>query len=190
MNLNTTGCRNQAMGVYAGYRITTGTNNTVVGYNAGSQITTGDANVVIGDSSGADASMINLTTEDNRAVFGHNGITNAYVKVAFTVTSDARDKMNFGTVPHGLDFVNKLDPVSFQFKKSREDDTPHGTKHYGFLAQDILELEGSDNVIIDDEQPEHLKYKGEHLVPVLVNAIKELKSQNEDLKSRIEALET
>jgi hypothetical protein len=35
----------------------------------------------------------------------------------------------------------------------------------------------------------HLKYKGEHLVPVLVNAIKELKSQNEDLKSRIEVLE-
>ena len=61
--------------------------------------------------------------------------------------------------------------------------------HYGFKAQDILALEGYNNVIIDNEQPEKLKYKGEHLVPVLVNAIKELKSQNEDLKSRIEVLE-
>ena len=32
-------------------------------------------------------------------------------------------------------------------------------------------------------------YKGEHLVPVLVNAIKELSDTNKDLKSRIEALE-
>jgi hypothetical protein len=53
-----------------------------------------------------------------------------------------------------------------------------------FLAQDILELEGSDNVIIDDEQPDHLKYKGEHLVPVLVNAIKELKAEIELLKNK------
>ena len=46
--------------------------------------------------------------------------------------------------------VNKLEPVSFQFKKSREDDTPTGTMHYGFKAQDILALEGDNNVIIDN----------------------------------------
>ena len=48
-----------------------------------------------------------------------------------------RDKTNLGTVPHGLDFVNQLNPVSFQFKKSRDNDTPHGDMRYGFLAQDI-----------------------------------------------------
>jgi hypothetical protein len=115
---------------------------------------------------------------------GHDGITNAYVKVAWTVVSDLRDKTNFGTVPHGLDFVNKLKPVSFQFKKSREDDTPHGDVRYGFKAQDIMALEGDNPVIIDNEQPEHLKYKGEHLVPVLVNAIKELKAEIDELKKK------
>jgi hypothetical protein len=30
---------------------------------------------------------------------------------------------------------------------------------YGFKAQDILALEGDNNVIIDNEQPEHLKYQ-------------------------------
>jgi hypothetical protein len=40
------------------------------------------------------------------------------------------------------------------------------------------------HVIIDNEQPEHLKYKGEHLVPVLVNAIKELKAEIELLKNK------
>jgi hypothetical protein len=53
-----------------------------------------------------------------------------------------------------------------------------------------MTLEGDNPVIIDNEQPEKLKYKGEHLVPVLVNAIKELSETNKDLKSRIEALES
>jgi hypothetical protein len=88
-----------------------------------------------------------------------------------------------------LDFVNQLEPVSFQFKKSREDDTPHGDVRYGFKAQDIMALEGDNPVIIDDEQPDHLKYNGEALVPVLVNAIKEQQTIIEDLKTRIETLE-
>ena len=186
----TSGSSNTAVGRLAGKGHTTGSNNTAIGLKAGCNVTTGGANVMIGDSSGADSSMINITSENNRAVFGHNSITNAYVKVAFTVTSDLRDKTEIGDVPHGLDFVDKLKPVSFKFKKSRENPKPHGFKKYGFLAQDILKLEGSDNVIIDNENEESLKLTNSHLIPVLVNAIKELSEDNKDLKSRIEALET
>jgi hypothetical protein len=46
-------------------------------------------------------------------------------------------------------------------------------------------LEGSDNVIIDNEQEDSLKYKGEHLVPVLVNAIKELSAKVNELESKL-----
>jgi trimeric autotransporter adhesin len=156
---------------------------------AGATNTTGDYNTAIGIDAGTASSPFTLNTADNRVVIGNNNITNAYVKVAWTVTSDARDKMNISNVPHGLDFVSKLEPVSFQFKKDRDTEIPHGNVRYGFKAQDILALEGEDNVIIDNENPDNLKYQGEALVPVLVNAIKELKAQNEDLKSRIEVLE-
>ena len=36
-----------------------------------------------------------------------------------------------------------------------------------------------------DDDPENLKYKGEHLVPILVNAIKELSAENTALKNLI-----
>ena len=80
--------------------------------------------------------------------------------------------------------LNQLNPVSFNFKKDRDTEIPHGNKRYGFLAQDILALEGDNNVIIDNEQPDKLKYQGEALVPVLVNAIKELKAEIDLLKNK------
>ena len=113
---------------------------------------------------------------------GNNDHTDAYIRIAWTVTSDSRDKTNFEPVPHGLDFVNQLEPVAYQFRVDRESDETTGKVRYGFKAQDILALEGETPVVIDNEDPEHLKYKGEALVPILVNAIKEL-------TARVEALE-
>jgi len=200
LDANTTGVENAALGTGALGANTTGIHNTgignaslaaqngaacfntALGSQSGLDVTTGDNNILIGYNSGRSVSPFTVTTQDGRMVLGNNSITNAYIKVALTVTSDLRDKTNFGTVPHGLDFVNKLEPVSFQFKKSRENDTPSGLKKYGFKAQDILELEGEDNVIIDNEQPELLKMTNSHLVPVLVNAIKELKAEIDELK--------
>ena len=78
----------------------------------------------------------------------------------------------------------------------RQSSIPYGPKRYGFLAQDVLALEGSDPVIIDNEDADNLRYAGESLVPVLVNAVKELSAQvntlmaqNADLEGRLFALE-
>jgi hypothetical protein len=179
----TTGGQNVAVGNSAGSAITTGQYNACFGKSAGQNITTGEENICIGYFAGCEAGVFNLTTQNFRVVMGENAITNAYIKVAWTVTSDARDKTNINPIPHGLDFVKQLNPVSYNFKKSREDDTPHGNKRYGFLAQDILALEGEENVIIDNEQVDHLKYQGEALVPVLVKAIQELKAEFDAYKA-------
>jgi hypothetical protein len=208
LKANTTGSQNAAFGTYAldanvsgncntafGFAAlgqVTSSNNVAVGDRALDAVTSGSNNIALGSESGAASNWLKWTTESNRLTLGNNNITNSYVKVDWTVGSDVRDKTNFGTIPHGLNFVNQLNPVSFQFKKSREDDTPHGGVRYGFKAQEILALEKANdgtNVIVDDEFEEHLNLTNSHLTPILVKAIKELKAQNDSLKTRIEVLE-
>ena len=79
--------------------------------------------------------------------------------------------------------------------------TPDGSKkrtklHVGFLAQEALEVEKSngygssndDSLVVnltEDGMSYGMKY--ERLVPVLVNAIKELSAENTALKARLDA---
>jgi hypothetical protein len=159
--------------------VTTGGYNTAIGYASGYNISTGSGNIAIGGLDTADnfVPAYDITTQSNYISMGTTTVTNAYIQVGWTTVSDARDKTNFGEVPHGLDFVKQLQPVSYQFKKSREDDTPVGDVKYGFKAQDILALEGQNSVIIDSKKEEKLYYNADSLVPVLVKALQELNAK-------------
>jgi hypothetical protein len=185
-----TGSRCVAIGVQA-LQSATGGSNVCIAQSAGGSISTGAGNVIVGgdNSSGSSVPVFNVTTENNRVVLGSTATTNAYIQVAWTVVSDARDKTDFQAIPHGLSFVQKLNPVSFYFKESRDIDVKTGIKRYGFKAQEILALEGDDAVIIDNENPDKLRYNGEALVPVLVKAMQELSAALDAANARIAALE-
>ena len=187
--LNVGGNYNAAHGWHSMMSLTSGNSNTAIGAWSLHNATTGSGNICIGsyNSSSVYAPAFDITTQSNRVVMGSSAVTNAYIKVAWTVTSDQRDKMNFGSVPHGVDFVKQLNPVSYQFKVDRDTETPNGPVRYGFKAQDILALEGETPVIIDNEDPDNLRYNGEALVPVLVNAIKEQQQLIEALQARLDA---
>jgi hypothetical protein len=116
---------------------------------------------------------------------GSTGVTNAYIQVAWTVVSDARDKTDFAPVPHGLDFVNKLTPTAYRYKETREATEGHGPIRYGFKAQDVLALEGDNPVIVDAEDSEKLRFNDQSMIAVLVNAINELTAEVNSLKARL-----
>jgi hypothetical protein len=187
--VNTTGVQNTAVGKTCGVAMTTGNTNTLFGYDTGSHITTGGNNTCLGASAGSSAvyGLIDLVAQNNRLVVGTGGITNAYVQVAWTVVSDLRDKIVLGDVPHGLDFVRKLKPIKYQFKESRESNTPHGFVKYGFGAQDVLAEEGDNPVIVDTEVAEKLKITDSHMMPVFANAIKEMADIIDKLKAEFDA---
>jgi hypothetical protein len=187
LDVCTTGASNTAVGFDALGSSTTGGTNVGLGKGAGFAITTGSNNVFVGTDSGNDA-VRTITTASNEGVFGNNATVGLYVKVAWTVTSDIRDKTNIGAVPHGLDFVSKVNPIKYQYKKSRQDDVPTGLVRYGFSAQQILELEGSDPVIVNAEDSENLKITDQNLIAILVNAVKELKAELDAVKSELNAI--
>ena len=182
---NTEGTRNTAVGQFCLPDNTTGEESTALGQASLRDNTTGTNNMGIGRNAGQTGSPFKVTTQDNRIVMGNNDHTDAYIRIGWTVTSDKRDKTKFAEVPYGLDFVKELKPTKFQFREERGSEYTDGKDRYGFLAQDILELEGDEPVIIDNEDPENLKFKESHLVPVLVNAIQELTKEVETLKEKI-----
>lgn len=184
---STTGSHNTGIGRAALYANTSGQHNVAIGYQALKDLTAGSGNTVINPltGGGAYAPVFNPTTEDNRVALGSTATTNAYVNVAWTVVSDARDKTNFGEVPHGLDFVKALKPISYQFRVSRESDVANGPVRYGFKAQEVLALEGDSPVIVDNEDQDKLRMVDAAMIPVLVRAIQELTARIEVLEARV-----
>jgi hypothetical protein len=175
-----TGAQNSYFGCISGLGATTGSNNLVLGYQAGN---------------GANK-LFDLVTESNRVIVGDTRITNAYVNVAWTVVSDARDKTDIQDISYGLDFISKLKPVKFKRDdRSRyEDGVSDGTKKdaqftLGFLAQDVIDAEKSCGVtdetllIADNESPDNLKLKDSAIIPALVKAIQELKEEFDAYKA-------
>jgi len=182
---------NVFFGALAGYS-NTGNDNTYIGASAGRSATSGGGNIAIGWGaaySGSSASIFSITTESDRIVMGTANNSNAYIKIAWTVTSDARDKTDITTFPYGLDFVNALKPVSYVWdeRAKYENGIPDGSKkstkkQAGFLAQDVIALEiqhgaqAKDLLIADDEQDDKLKITESKMIPALVKAIQELKT--------------
>jgi hypothetical protein len=176
---NTTGTQNTASGVSALRSNTTGSQNTASGLNALQLNTTGSGNTAINplNSAGSYAPVFNPTTENNRFCMGSTAVTNAYIQVAWTVVSDARDKTNFAPVPHGLEFVKALQPTAYQFRTARDSEETNGGVRYGFKAQDVLALEGANPVIVDNEDADKLRMIDTALIPVLVKALQELNAK-------------
>jgi hypothetical protein len=189
---NTTGSANTATGQNALLSNTTGTQNTASGQGALRENTTGSGNTAINpfNPAGSYAPVFDPTTENNRFCMGSTGVTNAYIQVAWTVVSDARDKTNFAPVPHGLEFVKALQPTAYQFRTARDSEETNGGVRYGFKAQDVLELEGANPVIVDNEDADKLRMIDTALIPVLVKAIQEQQALIESLTTRLTALES
>jgi hypothetical protein len=175
----TDGNSNVAIGYDAMFTGTTAANNTAIGRASMRAVTTGAGNIAVGGvTSGSVVSPVfAITNQNDRISMGTTAVTNAYVQVAWTVVSDARDKTDFAPVPHGLAFVLGLKPTAYRYKLDREATEGHGPLRYGFKAQEVLALEGDTPVIVDAEDDEKLRFNDQSLIPVLVQAIQELKAE-------------
>jgi len=104
----------------------------------------------------------------------------------------------------GLDFINELRPVTFQWKK--EKDVPsemqahvadsekrimNGTHNHGFIAQEVKQVidkynlkEGFD-MWKEDETDGRQRIGESALMPLMVKAVQELSAKVEELESKL-----
>lgn len=146
---------------------------------------------------------------DNSYSLGASGIRWSAVWAANGTiqTSDEREKKDIVDSDLGLDFISKLRPVSFKWKvgknevtseldgldeegnpKTKTVVTPIEGKrtHYGLIAQEVEELlDGKDfGGFIHDKETDIKGLRYDQFIPVLINAVKELKAEIELLKSK------
>ena len=174
---------NVAVGYQAGKGITTGTTNTFVGCNAGDATTTGTNNTTLGylaDSSGATAS--------NEVTLGNSSISAIRCQVqTISSLSDARDKTDVVPLADGLDFVDLLKPVSFNW--NMRDGGKVGIPETGFIAQDLQKVQIDTGItipgLVSDGNPDRLEAAYGALIPILVQSIKELSAKVTELEAQI-----
>ena len=121
-----------------------------------------------------------------------------------TSTSDQRLKENIEDLDLGLDFINKLEPKKYNWTTETitDDEGNEIIKRgdiadidmFGFMAQDVLALDDLDDNTTygiarhnEDEDTYDLSY--ENMIAPLVKAVQELSAKNDELESRLAALE-
>jgi hypothetical protein len=160
--------------------------NTAVGYFAGRYAYTGNNNTFIGNEAGPSSATANI---NNAIYLGNSSITSLKCNVqTISSLSDKRDKTNIETLPVGLDFINELKPVSFDW--DRRDGTFKDKKDTGFIAQELDEVQVKYNVedyleLVSKDDPDRLEASYGKLIPVLVKAIQELSEEVSSLKSEL-----
>ena len=179
LRVNVIGNFNTAFGLNSLF-VSTGNNNTAIGANAGSGLTTGSNNTFIGYNAQGSTNTIG-----NEVSIYNNSVTARFqgAAVAWTFVSDARDKENIENLNFGLNFINQLQPRKFSWN-IRNSNIDKGKEASGFIAQELLgvvELQNANCLgLVYTNDPNQFSIAQTNLIPVLVNAIKELDKKFND----------
>lgn len=100
-------------------------------------------------------------------------------------TSSARFKQDIVSMGAGLAEIVQLSPKNFFYKKGWGDDNKR--QQYGLIAEDVVKVLPGITTPDKDGKPQAVDLLA--LVPVLVNAVKQLKSDNDNLRMDVLALQ-
>jgi hypothetical protein len=105
--------------------------------------------------------------------------------------SDREGKVNILPLFNSLDKVKSLNPVSFNWKNDtaslRQNSSSSPLQEVGFVAQDVEQVL-PDLVILDEEGNKLINYVA--VIPILVDAVKELNGKVEKLEQEISLLKS
>ena len=208
-SLNTTNATNVAVGTQAGDGLTTGTANVLLGHSAdtsanngtnqiviGSGVTgTGDNHTVIGNSSqtsvlfGGDA---HVTASGNISGSSTSHLTMGQISssgdivadgdvVAYN-SSDMRLKNNLQVIEGALDKIDGINGYEFDWNDKSPGWAQKRGHDVGVVAQEIEKIHPE---IVEERKNGYLGVDYKRLVPLLIQSVKELKQEVEELKKKV-----
>lgn len=123
-----------------------------------------------------------IPTDDNTYRIGNSSSRwiDVFAVNGVIQTSDARQKTNIKPSDLGLDFINQLNPVKFNWIFDSENERPH----YGLIAQELEEVLGNDRFFAGlriENGFYSLNYS--QLIAPLVKAVQELTKRVEELEN-------
>jgi hypothetical protein len=121
----------------------------------------------------------------------HNGTRRGYISVdtsgtLYSTSSDYRLKNVIEPVTNGIERINKLNPVKFEWKDT-------GKEEEGFIAHEVDEIfgdavGGKKDAVKEDGSIDAQTMDYGRITPLLVKAIQEQQEQIEQLKTEIQTL--
>jgi hypothetical protein len=190
--LRTTGNNNSFVGFNAGQINTTGSNNTAIGFNANvfgggfdhataigaDSVVASDNTIALGRTTGLDTVLVygklQVSTLGTAGPFAL--CLNSNFEIS-SCSSSLRYKTNVAPFRWGLNVVNQLRPITFEWKADGQPDI-------GFAAEDVARINSLFVTYNKARQVEGVKY--DRLTTVLVNAVREQQDQMSEQNNRIE----
>ena len=197
--LKNTSSENVAVGDFSLYSNVLGNKNVAIGNEAGefelgSQKlyieNTPSSSPLIGGDFATDVVGINmpitslaLNTTWKLQVGGDINATGSVRAATVVLTSDIRFKKNIVSIENPLNSLSKLNGFGYNWRVSEFPDRNfNNKKQMGLLAQEVEKI-FPDLVDTDDEGYKSVNYM--QLTPLIIEAIKELKRENESLKNEL-----
>ena len=209
---SSTANKNTAIGYKSGNSITTGGRNITIGHDSALTLSSGSKNVCIGQEANVSASdCVNEITigyratgkGNNTVTLGATDITAVYMSgdggasvygSQLITPSDKKLKEDIEETKLGLDFINKLKPVSYKYIKKTKDQEQK--THEGLIAQEVESVvneygltKDNHSLVHYDESDDKYRLAYTELIGPLIKSVQELTKKNSELQARIEELE-
>ena len=189
---NTTGFGNTALGQFAGPSSGALSNATAIGFKA--YVSTSNSLVlgsVAGVNGAANTIKVGIGTNSPGYLLHVNGVAAKPGGGSWTVASDKELKQEITPYEEGLSQIIQIQPVWFRYNGKAG--LPVNKRFVGVIAQDMQiiapytvgEFMDQDST---GKQKKYLDYDGSAIVYMLVNAVKELKAQNDLLRQEMTVL--
>jgi hypothetical protein len=196
---NTTGSTNTAMGVYSLQGSQTGVSNTAYGYGSCNNLTTGGYNTFVGAQTYASSTGVSDEVVIGYGITGKggntgflaptNGVYQGNNSSSWSTTSDQRLKKNIADNNDGLDKITSIRVRNFEYR-TKEEVTELPKKQVidkqgvqlGVIAQ---ELQAVLPECVRTQTTGVLTVDTDNLTWYMINAIKQLKAEIDQLKGNV-----